>query len=215
MLAFVLRLRLTSVAFIGFGLLSTLGYCQSASSYTDSSSDGTTVQTWTVISGDMTFGGYNHTYYATNILGGTGGTYSEGPTTSAATLRNDQSLVVTPDVDYTWQTEAQAYCDSRPSGAFYDSGSLAQYLAIKVTYGENTRGHQDVANVRHCGMTPNCSNSVTPACGAAGWTVQTTTSYDCLLYTRAVFLAVRPNQISDYTCKGVDFPAGGAGPCDP
>jgi len=102
---------------------------------------------------------------------------------------------------------------------WFINGALTQitnYIAIKTTFGKNTLGHQDVGTVRYCGMTPACSNGVTPACGYPSWTFLTTTSQICPLYAVADFLAARTSTTGPWFCTiGPAEIAYGPGYCDP
>lgn len=206
--------RLIMFFWTGLFAFNLVGYCQSAYGYNGYSSDGTMIYTWTVLSGDMTGASYFHRYYATNVIGSVGGTAQAGPTASAVTLRNDQSIIATPGTDYLWHTEASAYCDFVGPAPFYIFGDN-KYVAIKITYGVNSLGHQDVPPNRYCGYTPACSNGVTPACGDPSWTVVGSTAFSCYYHNRMSFLAIRSSPSEEYSCFGIQFPAGGPGPCDP
>jgi hypothetical protein len=125
---------------------------------------------------------------------------------------NHQALAATDNVEYTFQSESKVICSL--AGILYWTGQATSYLAIKTTYGKNTLGHQDVANIRYCGYTPDCSNNVTPACGSPSWTDATSTDYPCSTWIRTSFLRVRAKSGSLTCVTGGSLNVTGNGPCD-
>ena len=102
-----------------------------------------------------------------------------------------------------------------PSGTLVFTRSV--FLSLKTTYGKNTLGSQVVGNLRFCGMTPACSNGVTPKCGSPSFTTieGPPATTQCPQFIRASFLLIRFSRTDPGECLGLMFPTSGPGPCDP
>jgi hypothetical protein len=168
---------------------------------------------------NVTTGSYIHTAYVTTTLRSPKGRTAIRNWQSAwNSVRADISLAwdSTDLGTYTTTSTHKAYCSQM--GWFINGATSSTwlYLALKLTFGAWSGVWEDVGTLRYCGMVPACSNGVTPACGAQGWTYLTDTFHACPYFASSYFIAWRLRTTDPWNC--VLGPAGiqvGPGPCDP
>lgn len=211
-----LLIALQTVCFLA--LVAPAAMAQSAYSYDGYSSDGVNISTWVVISGDMTGGIYNHSYHAYNALGSAGGPMSAGPTTSAATLRNDQVQPAAAGVEYLWSRDTWAYCDFvGPSTPFFQSGWSTGVIGLAKTYSETVAD----SGTGLCTVWANCNPYIAPACPAGPAPYSFTINESggpCHPFHVSLFVTYRSDWGQPRSCfpAGISLPVGpGGGVCTP
>lgn len=159
--------------------------------------------------------GIQHYASVENTLGSTGGwiTGSRVPWNGYVDTENDQSIQATYNTTYDFVSDGRVTCTA--AGVLYDAASILNYVNLKRTVGQNTLGSTVVSPNRLCGMTPACTNTTSPACGAPSFTYQCPESESCPGYVFSAFVAVRLSTSSPWTCSLVGSTVTtGPGTCD-
>jgi hypothetical protein len=122
-----------------------------------------------------------HTFSITNVVGSTGGTYSQTPV--PALNYNSYSMSITapatPGVEYNSQTDAQVVC---PVGGLLFTGPGTGFIRMSTT---NYLYQSTVGSI--CTYKLSCPNGTYNSCGAATVTAPTPCGYNFLIFYFIVF----------------------------